>query len=203
MEDSMFENRLRSQALSITLAFVATLLATSVQAAEGAPAPVQLALWNPVQMVDAERSVRGFRFSLLWGVNRNVTGLDISMLANEATGTVRGYQWSLALNEVGGDFTGYQSSLVNGVGGDLEGFQGGLIGNYVDGHMEGFQLGAGSSAGEVTGLQIGIVNSMNHGKGLQLGALNLATEMRGLQLGLLNFNENGFLPWFPIFNFGL
>jgi hypothetical protein len=39
-------------------------------------------------------------------------------------------------------------------------------------------------------------------KGLQIGLLNRARELEGLQIGLLNFNERGFLPVFPLFNFG-
>ncbi len=39
-------------------------------------------------------------------------------------------------------------------------------------------------------------------KGFQLALFTWAKEMEGLQIGLLNFNEKGFLPVFPIFNFG-
>ena len=39
-------------------------------------------------------------------------------------------------------------------------------------------------------------------RGLQIGLVTRADELRGLQLGLLCFNGNGFLPVFPIFNFG-
>ena len=47
-------------------------------------------------------------------------------------------------------------------------------------------------------------NSTAHGQGVQVaGLLNVADDMKGLQLGLLNFNKNGFLPFFPLFNFGL
>jgi len=39
--------------------------------------------------------------------------------------------------------------------------------------------------------------------GLQIGALvNKADSVAGLQIGLLNINKNGWLPFFPILNFG-
>ncbi len=44
--------------------------------------------------------------------------------------------------------------------------------------------------------------SAENGKGLQIGFWNVAKEMTGLQIGLLNFNDKGFLPIFPLFNFG-
>jgi hypothetical protein len=31
---------------------------------------------------------------------------------------------------------------------------------------------------------------------------NRAASLKGLQFGVINFNDNGFLPFFPIFNFG-
>ena len=35
----------------------------------------------------------------------------------------------------------------------------------------------------------------------QLGFINFTKEITGFQFGFLNFAENGFLPFFPIFNF--
>jgi hypothetical protein len=206
----------------MTLALASTLLAAGAEANERPPAAFQLALWNPVQIVDAERSIRGFRCSLFAGVNHDLEGLDISVLAGEANGAVVGYQTALMLNLVGGDFDGHQSALLNVVGGDFSGFQLGFSGSFTSGHVRGLQwsVAGGSSAGGLTGLQLsgfvnitarasgtqaaGLINVATGMKGLQASALiNIAEELRGVQLGLLNFNRNGFLPFFPIFNIGL
>jgi hypothetical protein len=36
---------------------------------------------------------------------------------------------------------------------------------------------------------------------VQLGFVNVTRKLTGLQLGFLNIAENGFLPFFPFFNF--
>jgi hypothetical protein len=220
MENSLPENL--SRAISMTLAFVLTLIASTAQAAEPKAAPFQLALWNPLQIIQSERSIHGFRYSLFWGVNQDLSGLDISTIASQANGSVRGCQLGVMLNTVGGDFTGFQTSLLNTVGGNFSGFQFGLFSDSTGGHVRGMQwsLTGGSSAGEITGVQSsGFINSMKRGRGVQAaglvnladkvtglqaaGLLNIAEDLKGLQLGLLNFNKNGFLPFFPIFNVGL
>jgi hypothetical protein len=173
MEKVMSQNVPVFRALSVFLALVVALLVTEAQAAEPGPLPAQLALWKPIQVVDSERSVLGFRYSLLWGINQDVSGLDIS------TG----------LSKTSGDFIGIQAGGLNFVDGDVTGLQIGLFG-LDTGHMRGVQLGllAGSFAGEVTGIQIAAGNSATRARGLQLGIfLNASEEMKGFQLaGWLN-----------------
>jgi hypothetical protein len=299
MEFSMSYVATVSLSMRVILALVTGVLAGGVQAAESSRTPIQLAVWNPMQISDSERSVGGFRYSLLWGVNRDVVGLDLSTFASKATGDVRGvqsallanlvigslegYQFSLLLNQVNGKFSGLQLGGLNFASGGISGVQLGILGaDTQGGHMRGIQVGmAGSFADEVTGfqgsigmtrmtrgrgLQIGgfanaaesilgvqlaglmnvvdggdtsgpqfagianvaddvygaqissivniaddvhgaqitsIVNVARDGEGVQIAALvNVANDMKGLQLGLLNFNKNGFLPFFPLFNFG-
>ena len=36
---------------------------------------------------------------------------------------------------------------------------------------------------------------------VQLGFINVTDELKGFQFGFLNIAKNGFLPFFPIFNF--
>jgi hypothetical protein len=198
----------RAGAIETALVLIIAFLATGVEAAESAPTPGQLALWDPLQVFDSERSVRGFRYSLIWGVNQDVSGLDISTVASRANGNVRGFQWALFLNHVRGDFIGVQTSALNIANGGLTGLQLGIFGaDTRGGRMRGIQLGLiqGSFADEVAGFQLGLIaTSMTSGWGLQVGGLvNVAEDMKGLQLGLININENGFLPAFPLFNFGL
>lgn len=62
-----------------------------------------------------------------------------------------------------------------------------------------YQLGPLCNYGGAgSGLQIGGVN-FTEDSIFQLGVFNKADS--GIQLGALNWNKNGFLPWFPIFNY--
>lgn len=68
--------------------------------------------------------------------------------------------------------------------------------------MSGIQLGLGNQVfEEMNGLQLGVANSNDNGYGLQIGILNRTHGMKGLQIGILNWNDQGFLPVFPFFNF--
>ena len=110
--------------LGIVLACLATLW--SAQPARSQEAhPIQLALWAPVQIVPENEAVRGFRLSLLYGVNTAMSGLDVG-LVTRTTGEFRGVQFG-AVGMVDGDFTGWQDNWVNVVHGAFEGLQSGLV----------------------------------------------------------------------------
>ena len=167
-----------------------------------AAAKIQLALVNPAQWVEAERSVDGLRFSLLRGVNHDVSGFDLSGVVTHTRGSLRGLQIAAA-NEVDGDVTGAQIALfASYVEGRCSGLQlSGIAARAGEGR--GVQIAAGlSDAPGWNGFQIALVTRAGEMRGLQIGVLNRAREMEGLQIGLLNFNERGFLPVFPLFNFG-
>ncbi len=133
--------------------------------------PIQLSLFNPVQIVPETNSVTGLRLSLLYGKNANVNGLDVG-LVNVTTGNQVGLQYGVVgYNE--GNFNGWQDNFVSIVKGNLTGLQTSAV-NY--------------SAGKVTGLQIAIVNYAATMNGLQLGLVNI-------------IGKGGFLPVFPFFNF--
>ena len=112
-----------------------------------------------------------------------------STAATSTTGTLRGLQLAGA-NEVDGDCTGMQIAV---------------LANYVEGRLSGGQLaGVVAYAGEGEGAQVAtFVSRAGKLHGFQIALVTVAEEMNGLQLGLLNFNKRGFLPVFPIFNFGL
>ncbi len=72
-----------------------------------------------------------------------------------------------------------------------------------------FEFGLLCLAGRNVGISAGVFNvESNWGyrggdpypwlPGLQIGVLNAGG---GVQIGLLNYNPQGFLPWFPLFNF--
>jgi len=178
--------RLWSWAVAALVCGTTALSPGSVRA-EPPPVTVQLALLNPLQAVDEERSITTLRVSLLHGANHDVRGLDVGAVTR-TTGTLRGLQLAGA-NEVDGDCTGMQIAVLV---------------NYVEGRLSGGQLaGVAAYAGEGEGAQVATFLA-RAGKlhGFQIALVTSAEEMTGFQIGLLNFNKKGFLPVFPLFNFG-
>jgi hypothetical protein len=133
--------------------------------------PIQLSLFNPIQIFPESSSIAGLRLNLIYGKNANVTGLDLG-LVNQTTGTQTGVQWG-CVNLTDGGFKGWQSGFVNITKGSSLGLQTAFV-NY---HLEHFN-----------GLQFSIVNYAATLKGLQIGLINI-------------IGKGGFLPVFPIFNF--
>lgn len=132
--------------------------------------PIQLSLVSPVQIIPETHSVQAFRFSLIYGKNTSVTGLDIG-LVNVATGGVsKGIQLGI-IGITNGNFSGLQNNLVS----------------ITDGTMEGLQMGAFTGNGHTSGIQIGILNMTETMNGVQLGLLNF-------------ISTGGFFPFFPIVN---
>ena len=144
------------------------LFATGVFAQDN---PIQLSLFNPIQIVPENESVSGLRLNLIYTNNVNVTGLDLG-LVNKTTGKQLGVQWGF-VNLTDGGFSGWQAGAVNVTKGSSVGLQTGWV-NYHEGHFN--------------GLQFSIVNYSATLKGLQLGLINI-------------IGKGGFLPVFPIFNF--
>jgi hypothetical protein len=168
--------------------FAATLTVGVARAEPPATARVPLALADPVQWVDSERSINGLRFSVLRGVNPDVTGVDLSCVVTHTLRSVRRLQIAAA-NEVDGGGTGVQIAL---------------FANCVEGQFGGLQRsGLTSRAGHGSGAQISaVLSDAKVWKGFQIALINRASELQGVQIGLLNFNEKGFVPVFPHFNFG-
>ncbi len=115
----------------------------------------QFAFFNPVQVFPEADSVRVIRFNMLYGVNANVSGLDIGT-ANVVKGKLSGIQLGL-FNWVEGDAEAWQSALVNLTDGDFLGFQSGVF-NRTKKQCKGAQLGFVNMAGSLHGLQLGILN---------------------------------------------
>ena len=135
--------------------------------------PIQLSLWNTVQLEDASTSIHGIRIAL-YGENEDVYGVD----------------WGLVL-KVNGDMIGWQPGFVNIVEGDLMGLQEGFV-NMVGGDLWGWQSGCVNfNKGQLIGVQTGFVNSANGLRGVQLGLVNMTQTLYGLQIGLVNINNSG------------
>jgi hypothetical protein len=170
--------------LSIVIAvMILSAVAPAVYAQE--TKPINLALFDPVQIFKKDIPIKGFRFNLIYGNNSAMTGVDIG-LANWVTGETVGIQWGV-INYTMGDFTGWQSSPVQKVGGHMLGLQSGWLASI-------------NASGK--GLQASGVTISDDYIGLQLGVVNYAVELHGIQIGLINIIKNGgMLPFFPIFNF--
>jgi len=172
----------RTMLLTLTAAIVAGLTA-SATAQEAKP--INLSLFDPVQIFDRGTAIHGLRVNLIYGNNAEVKGVDLG-LVNRSTGDFAGFQWGLA-NWTEGDFSGWQAGPVN----------------YAAGFMQGVQSGGLLTMNESgKGVQWSPVNISDNFIGLQFGLVNYAVELNGLQLGLINIiKKGGMLPFFPIFNF--
>jgi hypothetical protein len=133
--------------------------------------PIQLALFNPIQIFPENTSIAGLRINLIYGKNASVTGLDWG-LVNSTTGAQKGVQFGL-VNLTDGGVSGWQHGFVNVSKGNSLGLQSGGV-CYHLGHFNGLQFSIVNYAATLEGLQIGLINIIGSG---------------------------GFMPVFPIFNF--
>jgi hypothetical protein len=146
-----------------------------------------LAIDPRLQIGDAETDVIGLRLALFSAENRNVSGLDLCVLAGHTLGDEAGVQIGL-FNLVGGDVTGLQvGGIANVSRGSLRGIQiGGLFGTAAgDRPSYGIQLaGAGVRARDFRGIQGGYVCVADDFWGVQLGGYAEADRVRGAQIAL-------------------
>lgn len=184
--------------------FVLILMSFDARAEE--TKPVQLAIFEPMQLVPKEDSVAGPRLSVFYTVNKNVSGFDLVWLGvNKTTGDMKGVEIGLGnwvegaaggiqiglVNHAGHRFKGLQYGFANVVEGDTSGIQWGLV-NWSEGYMHGLQAGLlNVSKGASKGFDLGVVN-YNEGsfEGVQLGFINYSKSLNGLQIGLANYNGN-------------
>ena len=134
--------------------------------------PIQLSLWRTIQIVPESESVSAFRLSV-YGVNAGMTGLDLGIWNETRSQPQIGLQWGIVGKSMGG-FKGWQNNAVNISAAMFEGFQSGFVNHH---------------SGKFSGLQVAFVN--------------YTESLSGLQIGLINIiKKGGWMPWFPIFNFG-
>lgn len=176
------------------LVFVVLLSASAFSAHAAEWTPFQLSLVKPVQLFPEETKVEGLRLNLIYGVNKEMTGLDLGIV-NEVTGTTKGVQAAYILGgNISRDLDGAQ--IVWGFGGV----------NVTGGVANGLQI-AGVSGGvnwaeEFNGVQLsgifGGINKAANLRGLQValaaGGINKASDMSGMQIagifGGLNFADD-------------
>ena len=132
--------------------------------------PIQIAIFNPIQIYGDDISIKGLRLNLIYGTNENVTGLDLGLI-NSANGNVNGVQIG-AFSTVEGDLHGWQWRLLNWVEGEGDGVRLSSFFNYAE-SFDGLQIGFVNNAGTFDGVQIGILNMVDQGHGLQIGLVNI------------------------------
>jgi hypothetical protein len=154
-----------SMVFSIFLFFITSSIVSSQSK------PIQLALFNPVQIFDESNAIAGLRLNLIYGRNTSVTGVDFGLVNATTSGTSVGLQWGFVnLND--GNFTGIQLGTVH----------------WNKGKSTGFHFGIVNHAGTMSGVQLGFVNLAGSVDG-------------GLQIGLVNvIEQGGMFPFFPIVN---
>ena len=166
------------------VAFVSLVVWLPEPAAAQEDKSFELALFSPVQARSEDDAIRIFRFSLLFGRNVSVKGLDVGLVARSTGGVSKGLQYSV-VGIVDGDFVGWQA---NGV-------------SITNGAFTGYQTGIFNKVGDGEGFQLGLVNRAHNMGGLQVGLVNVADNMYGVQVGLINVirsKEN--LVFLPIVN---
>jgi hypothetical protein len=155
--------------------------------ADSVPQIAELAIDPRLQIGDANTDVTGLRLAVFSAENRNVSGLDVCLLAGHTIGDETGLQIGL-FDLVGGDTTGLQIGGLAGVSrGSLLGIQlGGLFGTAAgDDPSFGLQLaGVAARARDFRGVQLGYVAVADDFAGLQLGSYAEADRVRGGQLAL-------------------
>lgn len=122
--------------------------------------PINIALFDPIQIFPESQPIAGLRINLIYGKNVSMVGLDWGLVNAVGTGGFTGLQWGL-VNLTDGKTVGFQGGLVNLARTDVEGFQYGWFNS--GNHVSGFQLGLVNYAGSMNGLQIGIVNIIKTG----------------------------------------
>jgi len=52
----------------------------SIAEAQSKAKPIQLALWEPIQLFKSDTSVSGIRLNLIYGINQDVLGIDLGLV---------------------------------------------------------------------------------------------------------------------------
>ena len=145
-------------------------------------------------------NVNGMRFSLLHGKNESVRGFDLGLLSLSETSKMSGLSIVLGVGKVTGEMSGGAAfSLVNIHTGRDSGLNAAFI-NRVNTGESVVNVGFLNIADGTTMLDLGGLNISDRST-VQLGFINVTKKITSFQFGFVNFAENGFLPWFPIFNF--
>ena len=143
--------------------------------------------------------VNGVRFSALYGSNRSVRGVDFGMFSFSETGELMGVAAVVGVSRLKGDLFGCSTAAVNLHDGRDRGVNLAWF-NRIRTMQNGANIGGLNVVDDYSMVDLGAVN-ISERSTVQVGAFNMTRRIEGVQLGVLNFADNGFLPFFPLFNF--
>ena len=132
--------------------------------------PVQIAIFNPLQISNERTTIKGVRLNLIYGKNRGVNGLDVGFINHIGNKASTAVQFGF-VNYTEANFAGAQISLAN----------------WGEKKTSGLQWGFLNYSVSMSGVQFGIVNYAENMNGLQIGLANI-------------IKNNGAFPFFPIVN---
>ncbi len=171
--------------------------------------------WTPFQVsfhnskafhiVNRQKSIHGLRLNLWGGFVQNLNGLDIGCVG-AVNQSLSGLQCNLVVSAARESAEGIQISGLGSHSTDFKGLQ--ISAMNGAGRMIGAQIGAlASTSAQVHGMQVASLYCGGFKKppkvfGMQISLFNSAENLHGMQIGLINYNKNGWLPFFPLLNFG-
>jgi hypothetical protein len=177
---------------------VLVLLSIFVAGAAAADTPFQFAA--PNLNAPDDPNVSGVRFSFLHGRNQSMRGLDFGILSLSETSRASGVAFIGGVHYVKEEMrSGVVFSLVNYHKGRDSGFNGGFV-NFLNDTTGAFNVGFITIADGATMVDLGGIN-MSERSTAQIGFINVTKRIESFQFGFINMAENGFLPFFPVFNF--
>ena len=163
-----------------------------------AETPFQFAAPNHQSPKDP--NVNGVRLSILHGKNQSIRGLDLGLLSLSETSNLSGLALVLGMGKVTGEMSGGAAiSLINVHTGRDSGLNAAFINRISTGESV-VNVGFVNIADGTTMLDLGGLNVSDRST-VQLGFINITKKITSFQFGFVNIAEDGFLPWFPIFNF--
>lgn len=174
---------------ALTLIFVGLTISVHAQNNQSNVTNVQFCLFCPLQVVPPEFDVHGARFTVPFGVNRVVYGLDTGIWS-----VTTGYQYGFQANGL----VAYHEQ-------DADGFNLAGIVNYTGRDSTGCIIGGIFSEvqNKITGFQTALVTAKaRQVAGVQLSLFNYCEDLSGVQLGLINIYNNGTIPFTILFNIG-
>ena len=166
---------------------------------ESAFAEVPFQFSAPNLRAPDDPDVNGIRLALLHGENHSVRGVDLGVLSLSETQTLVGFSAVVGMSKLTGDMSGLASGLINVHSGKDTGVNAGFV-NRINTLESGANVGFVNIADGYSMVDVGGLN-LSDGSAVQLGFLNVTKKLTGVQIGFLNLAENGFLPFFPFFNF--
>ena len=171
--------------------------------ATGAPFPVALAVVPSLEAPGPDRDIVGLRLNLLAGLHRNVSFLDMGVLADLVEQDSYGVTVAGLWNSTGSARGALQAAgVINLCHGDCYGLQAAGIHSRTEGVFIGLQAAALCFAETSKGLQAGAINRTGTLEGVQVGLSKFAERSTGIQLGLVNVMPDGRYPVMPVFNLG-